>query len=211
MVMLAEMYAEDFYPERARRLWQQVLALEPQHPVARQQLAYLYEREGDMAAQWGNTKEALKIYEEGLRHLPDSQRLHIAIGRTCVRQRNLDQARHHFDQALAINPSDLSTLHDIFVIWLKQAAEADLQGIIDRIKAVTSPIPGGFFADLIHHCIETKQERLAKSLLDYTEDRYAEDIPTLLDLALLWDDLEQEQHVAALLRRVLKMNRDRLL
>jgi Tfp pilus assembly protein PilF len=208
LVMLAEMYAEDYYPKRARQLWEKVLALEPQHPVARQQLAYLYEQEGNQAAQWGNFKGALQVYQDGLNRLPDSQRLHMAMGRTYARQKNFDLARTSFERALALNPNDLSTLHDLFVIWLNQSAEADLLGVIDRIKAIQSPIASSFFIDLINHCIEANQESYAKTLLDYAEAHYSKDETTLLDLAMLRTEVGQEEYAADLLRRILKTNPD---
>lgn len=209
LVMLAEMYAEDYFPERARRLWQQVLDLEPQHPVARQQMAYLFEREAQMAAQWGNHRRALDILQQGLAQFPDSQRLYTAKGAVYAMQRQFDQARQAFDQAVALNPNDLPTFHTIFTIWLAhKAKKADLNRTIEQIKAVTTPIPASFFIDLVQHCLDSKQNALAESLLDYCETRYAEEESALLELAMMRGDLGQFEHAADLLRRILKTNPD---
>ncbi len=208
LVMLAESYSEDYFSGPARQLWAKVLELEPQHPVARQQLAHLYEREGSMAAQWGNTKRAREVYQEGLGQFPDNQRLHLVMGLSYARDRDFDQARRYFEIALALDPTELNALHDIFLVWVNLGVEPDLEQIINRIKAVQSPIPAGFFIDLIGHSREAKRNAVAESLLEHAEARYAEDEAALLDVAMERLEMGQDEHAATLLRRILKNKPD---
>lgn len=162
-----------------------------------------------MAAQWGNYRRAMEILQQGLTQFPDSQRLYTAKGAIYAMQRQFDQARQAFDQAVALDPNDLQTFHTIFTIWLAhKAKKADLNRTLEQIKAVTSPIPVSFFIDLIQHCQDSKQDTLAKALLAYTETRYAQEESALLELAMLHGDLRQFDHAADLLRRVLKTNPD---
>jgi tetratricopeptide (TPR) repeat protein len=209
MIMLAEMYSEDFWTfRRARQLWQRVLELEPQNPIARQQLAYLYEKEGNFSAQWGHLREALKVYQEGLKLVPDSQRLCVVIGGTYADLKDYKQTRHYFEKALTLNPNDLQTLYTIFLVWLEHDSERDLKQTVERVKALTGAVPGSFFVDLIDRCLEHNQHKQAKALLEYAEGRYADTENTLVDLAIRYAQVNQENRAVAILRQILQDNPD---
>lgn len=209
LIMLAEMYGEDYWSyRRAHHLWNRVLELEPQNPIARQQLAYLYEKEGTFSAQWGDLRQAIKIYQDGLAVVPDSQRLHVVIGGAYVDLKEFDQARHYFEQALRLNPNDLQTLYMIFLIWLEHESEPDLVQVVDRIKAVKGSVPDLFFLDLIDRCLERDQLEFAQSLLEYTESEYADSEEMMLELAMRYAQANQENKAVALLRQIIKVNPD---
>ncbi len=204
LTLLAESYSNDYFPDRARSIWLRILELEPQNPVARQQLAYLYEKQGYSLARWGMFERALNIYQEGLRMIPDSQRLCAVIGTTYADLGDFDQARQYFERALAINPNDLQTLYTIYTAWLEYESEPDLDQTFDRIKALPGSSPGGFFIDLIDRCIEVDQWEQAEAILKFAKERYTHDTKTLLDLALRYVNLEQEAEAVSILRRILK-------
>lgn len=204
LTVLANMYADDFFPDRARSLWLRILELEPQNPIARQQLAHLYEKQGQFAAQWGQLNRALQIYKEGLDHVPDSQRLHVMIGGTYAELGDFDQAREYSERALAINPNDLQTLYTIFLVWLEYESEPGLKQVLDRIKAITTPIPSSFFFDLIDRSFEAEQDDQAKALLEYVETRYSDDEKVLVGVATHYANIDQQSHAISILRRVLK-------
>jgi tetratricopeptide (TPR) repeat protein len=209
LIMLAEIYSEDYWTYRqAHALWQRVLKLEPQHPVARQQLARLYEKQGSFSAQWGQLRDALKIYKEGLALVPDSQRLCTVIGGTYADLGDFKQARQYFEKALAINPNDLQTLYTIFMVWLDRDSKPDLQQIFQKIKAVPGVIPGSFFLSLADRCFEADHPEQAEALLKYAETRYLDSEDIMLEIALRYRELDQEGRAISILRQILTQHPD---
>lgn len=209
LIMLAETYSEDYWTYRqAHALWQRVLKLEPQNPIARQQLAHLYEKQGSFSAQWGQLRDAIKIYKEGLALVPDSQRLCTVIGGTYADLNDFKQARQYFEKALAINPNDLQTLFTIFMVWLDHDSDPDLQRTFERIKAVPGTIPGSFFLSLVDRCIEVDYFEQAGALLEYAESRYSASEDVMLEIALRYRELDQERRAVSILRQILTQHPD---
>jgi tetratricopeptide (TPR) repeat protein len=209
LIALAESYAEDYWGEhQARKLLLRVLELEPQNPIARQQLAFLFERRGVSILQWGQATQALAIFKEGLELVPDNQRLLVLVGGVYVGTGEHDKGRPYFEKALTANPNDLQTLYTVYLAWLNADSQADVDQTFERIKAIRGPIPGSFFIDLINRCLEAGQEKQAMALIDYVEAHYQDDEQTLLMLASLLSDVEQEGRALALLRKILKESPD---
>jgi len=207
LILLAESYSEGYYPGQARRIWQHVLQLEPQNPVARQQLAYSYEREGYSFSMWGQDDAAIKMYQEGLKYVPDSQRLRVMIGGTYVSIGKIKQARKYLEEARAINPNDLQTLYMIFGIWLENYSKRDLRKTLEHIKAVTAPIPGSFFLDLFQYCLNFDHEEEGQKLLEVAEERYLDDENIAVGIAVGYLSLDEDNRALSILRGVLDKNR----
>ncbi|MBN1993287.1 MAG: tetratricopeptide repeat protein [Anaerolineae bacterium] len=210
LTLLAESYSEDYFLEPAREIWLRILSLEPQNPVARQQLAQTYVREGVNYNLWGHYKEAVKTFEEGLKHVPHNQRLLTMLGGTYVDWGKLKQGRQYLEEALAVDPNDLHTLYTIFIIWLEHNASQELQQTFERIKAVPQPIPGEFFLDLFEQCQKFNRKKEGRKILEYTEQRFADAADVLVTIAHHYVELEQDSAALSILRRVLRDNPDHI-
>lgn len=207
LTMLAECYSDDYSPHRTRQLLQRVLELEPHNPVARQQLAHTYEKEGlGWSMLSGNSKKAIAVYKEGLKYVPDSQRLLVLIGGSYADWGKLELARDYLSQAIALNPGDLDTLHTIFVIWITYKSLPDLHQTLAHIKSLTPPPPGAFFMDLFGHCNKAGLKSEVEEILHFVEERYAADDDVMVSLGSTYIDLEDDHKAAAILRRVLQKN-----
>jgi tetratricopeptide (TPR) repeat protein len=208
LVRLAEIYADDYFPNNAKTILRRVLDLEPQNPIARQQLAHLHINQGDLLSRWGNHSRAIEVYQEGLSLVPESQKLHIAIGGTYANQGDFDEAGRYFEQALAINPNDIATLYTIFLVWLEHDLEPYLSQSLDRLKAVAGTVPSNLFLDLVRRCVDLEQDDYAKLLLEYIETQYPDDEKALVEVALHYADRDEEKHAISILRQILKNNPD---
>ena len=206
LTLLAESYSHDYFPERGREIWQRILTLEPNNPVARQQLAYTYERQGITYASWGNLATAIEIFKEGLEYTPNSQRLLSLVGSAYADKKELEQARHYFEQARVINPNDLSTLYSIYGTWLEFGSSPDLHQAFEHIKAVTTPIPGAFFLDLYEMCDDLGQRAEAQKVLEYAEKHYPNDETVQLGVAVAYLNQGQDSKGISILRAILKNN-----
>jgi tetratricopeptide (TPR) repeat protein len=204
LTLLAESYSNDYFPDRAREIWLRILELEPQNPIARQQLAYLYERQGLSMLTWGMHKEALRIFQEGLELVPDSQKLRVLMGGAYADLKDFARARQYFEQALAGNPNDLQTLFTIYTIWLQYRSKRDLDQTLERIKALPASTPSSFFFDLFDHSLQAEESKRAETILKLIEDRYAGDEWALVELALRYVDLDQDARAVSILRGILK-------
>ncbi|MDX1521178.1 MAG: tetratricopeptide repeat protein [Anaerolineae bacterium] len=209
MLALAESYADDYWAKhQARDLLLRALELEPQNPIARQQMAFFIEQESMNDLYWGRGDKALETLEEGLALLPNNQRLHLVMGTVYFTLQEFDDGRRAFEKALAVNPNDLQTLYTIFMSWLKADSQTDINQTLARIKAVPGLIPGDFFLDLIAQCMDFDRHDLANELIDFTEARYRDDIEVVLSLSSLFRELEQAKRALALVRHVIKDHPD---
>lgn len=205
LVLLAESYSDDYFVERPRQLWRRILRLEPQHPVARQQLAQTYEQEGSQWLTWQrNYQKAIEIYKQGLKEVPDNQRLLVIIGGTYADWGKFDLARDYLAQARAVNPSDAQTLYTIFTIWLQNKSLPDMQQTLELLQALSSPLPAGLFLDLFERCHHYDQPKLAEHILEFVAKKYAGDANTMVGVAAGYVELEQENKALPILRQALK-------
>jgi tetratricopeptide (TPR) repeat protein len=204
LTLLAESYSADFFPEQAIRLWQRILALEPQNPIARQQLAHLFMRQAGWMAQWGQHEEAIKIYQAGLERVPDSQPLRAAIGTAYAAMGKSKQAWQAFEQALAINPQDLQTLYVIYMTWLTEASKSNLTKVMARIRDLPGSTPIHFFFDLFDRAFEADNEAQAREVLTLIEARSPQEKEARLELALRYMDLDQDNQAIKLLRQLIQ-------
>ncbi len=211
LTLLGEICGDDYYySNRAKDIWLRILKLEPLNPIARQQLAYFYAQRAMSAAEWGNPKKALEIYEEGLGHLPDSSQLCVGMGMVKLDFKELDQAREYFARALAQDPDNLSTLFVLYMTWLTHKSAPDVDEIFERIKAITKPIPSGFFIDLIDRCFDIKETARVQEIGKLVEEQYASDNKVLVELASRYLDLNLSDQALVLLRHVLKNDPDHI-
>jgi tetratricopeptide (TPR) repeat protein len=207
LTLLAECYDEGYFPDYARQIWLRILELEPHNPVARQQLAHTYEIQGQRWSAWaGNHQKAIEAYQEGLKHVPDSQRLLVLVGGAYADWGKFEMARDYLAQARAINPNDAQTLHTILLIWLSHKSMPDVRQTLGWAKALSGPLPGSFFLDLFHHCFEANLKAEGKDMLRFVETKYGGDDEVMVSVASAYIDLEQENRAAFILRSVLKNN-----
>ncbi len=206
LTLLAESYSQDYFLEPAREIWQRILDLEPQHPVARQQLAQTYVREGINYTLWGHYQEAVRIFKEGLKYVPNNQQLLTMLGGTYVDWDKHEIGRDYLDRALAVDPTNLTTLHTIFTIWLEHNAPKELQQTLEHIKAIAQPIPGEFFLDLFEQCEKFNHPQEGRKILEYARQRYAGNADVLATIAHHYIDLEEDNTALSILRGVLKEN-----
>jgi tetratricopeptide (TPR) repeat protein len=206
LTLLAESYSHDYFPDQARRLWQRILELEPNNPVARQQLAHTYEEEGKRLGMWGRYEQAIDIFNEGLKHAPNNQRLLVMIGGTYADWGKLKLAREYLEQARAVNPNDLQTLRTTFVIWLSHKSIPDLRQTFEHMQIVTGPVPGELFLDLFEQCRRFGQTAEGEKILDFTRARYTDNDEILIGVAVGYSHLDQDNKAASILRGVLKNN-----
>ena len=207
LIMLADSYSDDWlFSGRGQKLWQRILELEPQNPIARQQLAHIYEKQGGFSAQWGNAKDAIETFKEGLEYVPDSYRLLISIGISYAQLNDYDAARNHFNQALKAQPENLNVLMTLYLFWLKIESEADMADIIERIKALPPKTPLPFFIDLVDYCIDYEQPTKAQQFIELIESRFPDDETAFLELSRCYEQMGQSHEAIKQLKQLLQIN-----
>jgi len=208
LTLLAESYEGGWWGyHRAKKLWQRILELEPQNPIARQQLAQLYIEQGSLNLNFGDTESGLEILKEGLTYIPDSQQLNMVIGAVYLNVDDQEQGRHYLNKALAIAPNDLNILLNLYVLWLKQEAEPELAIVVEKIKALPASTPHSFFIQLIEQTINQKAFKKAEALITFCEARYVDNEEMLIELAQLYAELlDLGQKAVPLLKQVLNKN-----
>ena len=203
LTSLAESYAEDFFPDRAIEIWQRILALEPQHPFAGQQVATLFIKKADRFLRWGETETALEIFQQGLEIVPNSAPLYGAMGTAYIDLDEYPKARQAFEQALAFNPNDLQINYMIYLTWLEADSQPDLIESLEQVKSLPEKTPASFFFELFDHTLDYAFDDLAMSLLTWIEQRYGTDKEARLDLALRYMAFDQDNQAIAMLRRLI--------
>lgn len=209
LIMLADSYSDDWvFSRRGQDLWQRILKLEPQNPIARQQLAHIYEQRGSFSVQWGNVKDAIETFKEGLEYVPDSYRLLLSIGMSYARLNDLEETRNYFNQALKVDPENLNVLMTLYLFWLKTEfeAEADLVDIFERIKKLPPKTPLVFFIDLVDYCIDYEQPAQAQQFIELIENRFPNDEIAFLELSRCYEQMGQPHEAIKQLKQLLQIN-----
>jgi tetratricopeptide (TPR) repeat protein len=205
LTLLAESYSDDYFEERPRQIWQRILELEPQNPVARQQLAHTYERESLRWLHWQRDYEkAIEIMKEGLKQVPDSERLRVMMGGAYAEWGKFDQARDYLEQARALKPNDLQTLHTTFTIWLQNKSLPDMEKTLAQLQALASTAPADLFLNLFERCYAVEQKEMAEKILAFVAGQYAADVEAMIAVAANYSELDQDQKALSILRQVIK-------
>ncbi len=76
----------------------------------------LYTLYGNCLDQTENTKEAIKVYKEGMKKAPDSYLLPFNMGVTYLRSSDMENAQKAFEKALTINPLHTSSHYYMAIV-----------------------------------------------------------------------------------------------
>lgn len=215
LMLLAESQTNSWDPEISRSTWRRILNLDPKNPIARQQLAHSYVEEAEKARRWGGffgrengADAAIRICKAGLEELPDSLQLLVLLGKIYAGREKFERASDYFDRALAQNPNDLTTLHDIYITWLNVDHEDNRQNLLTRIKAALPAPPGVLYLSLFKACLDHDHLEEAERHLEYVVDTYSGDDNLLVNAARGYLLLEKNEKSVAILKDVLKRNPD---
>ncbi len=215
LLLLAESQSEDYWdPEIARSTLRRVLKIDPKNPVARQQLAYSYEREAERFLEWGffggtsRQKAAVEIYEAGLKELPGNVHLMIRLGSLYAQTGNLEQADRLLAQVTDKNPQDLKTLSEIYALWVEAAEKERSAQVLQRLKTLVPPPPGQLFLAFFKLCYDHDLPEEAEAHLNYLLQHYQSDFSVLLHTAEAFIILQKEEKAMDLLQDLLKRQPD---
>ena len=206
LILLAESYADDFFQERARDLWVWILEIDPQNPIAKQQLPMVYLRMGERFS-FFSSQRSIEIYQEGLEIIPDSPILHLAIGATYLQvEKNKVQAKAAFDEAIALDPNSLQTNFAVAKIWMRHGSWVEADQQLENLYTLDPPVPIHVFIDLAEDLDEQDQVKRAKAIYDRLLELHPDDPEILVAQAGFHYHNDQEPQAIACLRKVLAQN-----
>jgi len=215
LMLLAESQSNDWNQEIARSTWRHILNIDPKNPVARQRLAHSYVEEAERARRWAGlfgrdtgSDAAIGICKAGLKELPNSLPLLVLLGKIYAARKEFEQANNYFERALAQNPNDLNTLHDIYIIWLNVDHAANRQALLTRIKAAQPAPPGNFYLSLFKACLDNDYLKEAERHLEYVVDTYNNNESLLVNAAHGYFLLKKNEKLVAILTDILERNPD---
>ena len=109
-----------------------VLAIDPNHDIARKAIREMIVERGMVAFNSGQYSEARKIYTEGLKVTPDDPQLLVFLGQTEQVLGSPRKAQAHFDAALATGVPEAYV--QMFLLWGRQNKEADARKVLQRAE-----------------------------------------------------------------------------
>jgi tetratricopeptide (TPR) repeat protein len=202
----AQVYEALWYTWNARKAWQRVLKLDPQHPRARLRLAHLYEIEGDQRRHVGAFSQALGSYEQALLHWPANGRLVVSIGLCHAGMQNIDAARRQFERALALDARNLEVRFLVIRAWLQLNCWPDARALLEQTDRLEPAPPPGFYMDLAEFCQMLDQTEWAMHILELARPRYPDDPQLLVAMAVVLGEHQQAERAIAYLRRAVKLD-----
>jgi len=101
---LAMAYCERADCRRALRCWQEVMRIDPDHPVASEQLVECVQHQTYMAQERGGTAHTIRIIRETIELCPKQMRLYSLLGELYLKQEKSEEAAEVFAQAIAADP-----------------------------------------------------------------------------------------------------------
>ncbi len=119
---------------QARGLLDEVIAAAPENVTARNLLAYVAVKGGDLA-------EAERQYVGSLEQQPRQHRIHGALGALALRRDDLDEAERRFRQALELAPGDVDAMGNLGFIDAARGDDAGAQAWYERAIAIDPTYP----------------------------------------------------------------------
>jgi tetratricopeptide (TPR) repeat protein len=160
LVRLGRLY-QGWWDRDPMAIWRQVLAVNPQHPEAREALADEYVKlvrgESPRAVYFGQRpgKDNIELLEMGLKELPGHPKLLLELGIAHGRAGQPGPAREHLLQAFHAAPQDVriatSALHELLHVNAGDAVEA----LLPAVREIPRLLPG-FWLDQSRMALQCK-------------------------------------------------------
>jgi tetratricopeptide (TPR) repeat protein len=212
LVRSARIAEMGWYTTRAKPIWRQVLALDPNHLEARERLAELLERDGDFLVRVGKSSEALERYHEALTYTPEEPHLYLACADCYLDQGNTETARQEMDRGFAQQPDDLDLYHSAVDLCHVRGRTEEAEWVIARAEELAGPrqpqgrLPAGFFLDLAECCFKRRQAEIGDDYVQRAERAAEGDADGLVDVGVYYLDRDLEGQATAFFDRALRVD-----
>lgn len=197
---------------RAKPIWRKVLALDPNHLEARERLAELLEREGDLLARTGKSGEALERYHEALTYMPEEPYLYLACADCYLDQGDTETARQELDRAFAQQPDDLDVYHSAVDLCHIRDRSEEAEWVITRAEELAGSrqpqgrLPAGFYLDLAECCFKRRQAEIGDDYVRRAERAAEGDAEGLVTVGVYYLDRDQEGQATAFFDQALRVD-----
>jgi choline-sulfatase len=131
--------ATDFKGPGSQRaiMLRQALAADPTNPT-------VYYYLGAQLAKAGQQNEAMKLYQDGIRHGIRSAWLYSRLAFLYLQQGNRDEAILSYERAAQLNPSDCESLNDLGMAYLETGKLADAERVFKWSLAADAEYAPGY-------------------------------------------------------------------
>lgn len=212
LVRSARIAEMDWYTARAKPLWRKVLALDPTHLEARERLAELLEREGDLLVRVGKPGEALERYHEALTYVTEEPYLYLACADCYFDQEGAEAARREMDRAFAQQVDDLDVYHSAVDLCHDRDLPDEAEWVIARAEELAGPqqpqgrLPAGFYLDLAECRFERRQTEICDDYVRRAERAAEGDADGLVAMGAYYLDNDQESQASVFFDRALRVD-----
>jgi tetratricopeptide (TPR) repeat protein len=212
LVRSARIAEMGWYAARAKPIWRKVVALDPHHLEARERLAELLEREGDLLARTGKSGEALERYHEALTYMPEEPYLYLACADCYLDQGDTETARQELDRAFAQQPDDLDVYHSAVDLCHVRDRSEEAEWVITRAEELAGPqqpqgrLPAGFYLDLAECCFKRRQAEIGDDYVQRAERAAEGDADGLVTVGVYYLDRDQESQATAFFDQALRVD-----
>ncbi|MBN1179384.1 MAG: tetratricopeptide repeat protein [Anaerolineae bacterium] len=156
-----------WYWERPTIYWERVLALEPNHPVARQLMVDFFKEQALYKIQyWRDYAAAIEAYQQALTYQPENAIVMASIGNCHLRMGNQDTALEYIERAMTTAPTSLEMYDKVIHIWIDEREYARAWEVMRRAEAAVQTIPYEFYIAQAYQCCIRRQEDDAQPWLE---------------------------------------------
>jgi tetratricopeptide (TPR) repeat protein len=205
LVRSARIEEGGWYPADAQSIWRKVLALEPNHPEAREHLAELLKREGDYLRSF-RVDDALERYREALTYLPEEPYLYLSCADCYLGKKDVEAARSEMERAFALQPDDLHLYHDAVDLCHVEGYSQEAEWVLTRAGQMAGPLPSGFYLDLAECGFKRHQAEVAEDYVRRAEQAAQDNPDGLALLALFYLDRDDLGRAVACLEQALRLD-----
>lgn len=194
LVRAARIDEGDGYLARARKLWKQVLTLEPKHLEARERLADLLRQEGNRLAHTGKPDQALASYREALEYTPEEADLILDCAFCHFLKQDPQAARQEMERAFALKPLDLDLYHMAVDLCHAARQPEEAEWVIGRAEELAGPaqkaghLPATFYLGIADSRFKRHQTGQGEEYLRRAEKAAAGDPDELVEVGSFYLD-----------------------
>ncbi|PWH20618.1 MAG: hypothetical protein DDG58_01715 [Ardenticatenia bacterium] len=193
-------------PYVALEAWQRVLALDPEHPTARQHIAQVSCKLGDRYLEFNDLRRAFTIYRGGLEVAPQDARLRAAVIRLYGLLGDLGKAREDSERLLQERPDDLEVYYWLMQTWVSLDKDEIVHEYLRRLEALQPPPPVSFYTTFGVECVKNEYGQWAKRFAEIARQYPSINAQELLTLARIFLAVEESQQATECLEQAIALS-----
>ena len=156
---LGLLYEEQHRGTQAQEVWEQLLEVAPDHPIARDNMADHLARRAWSLEEGGKFDQARVHYERAIEYAPQNVGLKLDLADLYYQYDKRDEAIHLVEEAMARSPNDPSVLDAVVRFWISHDEIQQADGLLQEAEGSSEGRAGLCATVGMAYCLAGQEEK----------------------------------------------------